>query len=113
MATTNEARAIDWVIREHEDRVFGKVSGRTRFVHVKELDDAFLRDGWDEKWLEGAKGEVIEAYAESVGKSPNWTADQTWGFEIVEGTRRYVRHVVAKKGKEVHRIKSVYDWIET
>lgn len=55
-------------------------------------------------------GLLIQSYVESRDKDPNWTADQIWGFEIVEGKRRYVRHVYAKKGKEEHRVKLVYDW---
>jgi len=113
VATTIEDRTIDWTFREKEDRVFGKVKGRTRWVDVEAVDDEFLRNGWDGKWLEEAKGEVIQAYVESVGKDPNWIADQIWGFESIDGGRRYVRHVVARKGSEVHKIKTVYDWIET
>ncbi|KAK8219715.1 hypothetical protein M8818_000689 [Zalaria obscura] len=113
-ATTNEERTLDWQFRDHDDRIFGKVRGKTRFVKLGDLDDEFLKTGWDPKWVEESGGEAVEAFVESVGKEPMWTADQVWGFAVVgkgEGEgRRYVRHVVARKGEEVHRIKMVYDW---
>ena len=101
-------------MREKDDKVFGKVQGKSRFVNIKDIeeDDAYLKDGWDKEWLDGdeVKGEVVESYAESVGKEPKWTAEQVWGFEKIGGERRYVRHIVVRKGKEVHKIKTVYDW---
>ena len=107
--SNDEERILDWVFREKDDKVFGKVNGRTRWVSVDDVDEPYLKAGWDQKFLDDWKGEVIQSFVESV-KSPQWTADQTWGFEIIKGERRYVRHVFAKKGKEEHRIKLVYDW---
>ncbi|GAB7354125.1 hypothetical protein MBLNU459_g4688t1 [Dothideomycetes sp. NU459] len=105
-----EERTMDWVDRETDDKVFGKVKGRSRFVKLGEIGDDFLNSGWDQKFLDDNDKEVIQSYVESVGKKPNWTADQVWGFEVKDGLRRYTRHVVAKKGKEVHKVKLYYDW---
>lgn len=108
----NEERVLDWEWREATDAIFGKVKGRTRWCDIKEIDDEFLREGWDAKSLEEAGGEVVNAYVESVGlKGEQWTADQVWGFEVLDGLRRHVRHIVAKRGKEVHRVKVIYDWV--
>lgn len=95
---------------EKDDKVFGKVKGQSRFVKLDELTDDFLKQGWDQKFLDDNDREVIQSYVESVGKKPNWTADQVWGFEIKDGKRMHARRVVAKKGKEVHKIRLYYDW---
>ena len=61
----------------------------------------------------GQRAEVVETYAESEGGG--WTARQVWGFEDVQVgekvERRYVRHVVIRKGKGVKRLRLVYDWV--
>lgn len=106
---STEERTLDWVEVEKEDKVFGKVKGRSRFVKLDEIDDDFLKQGWDQKFLDDNDREIIQSYTESVGKKPNWTANQVWGFEIKDGKRMYARHVVAKKGSEVHKVKLYYD----
>lgn len=50
----------------------------------------------------------MQALAESIGNG--WTADQIWGFEEVNGERRYVRHVVARKGDDWKLARLVYDY---
>lgn len=106
--TTTEERTLNWDFAEHTDKVFGKLRGKTRFVKVAELEESYLKNGWDQKFLDEGEGEVVQNYVESI--SSTWTANQTWGFEVIDGQRRYTRHVHAKKGKEEHRIKLVYDW---
>ena len=54
------------------------------------------------------EGEHVQALAESIGNG--WTADQIWGFEEVNGERRYVRHVVARKGDDWKLARLVYDY---
>lgn len=54
------------------------------------------------------EGDVIWSHTESLGNG--WVADQVWGFAEVEGLRRHVRRVVSRKGKEVVRVRLVYDW---
>ncbi|KAL1311635.1 hypothetical protein AAFC00_001745 [Neodothiora populina] len=103
-----EERMLDWAFQEKTDRVFGHVKGRSRFIKVEDIDEPYLKQGWDQKFLDDGGNELVESYTESL--SSTWTADQTWGFEVIGGERRYVRHVFAKKGKEEHRIKLVYDW---
>jgi len=109
--SNHEERILDWEFREADDRVFGKVKGKTRYVKADDIEEPYLKNGWDQKFMDESKGELVQSYVESVNKSP-WTADQTWGFEIIKDQRRYVRHVYTYKGKEQHRIKLVYDWKE-
>jgi len=54
--------------------------------------------------------EAIDSYVESVNNG--WTARQIWGFADIDGTRRYVRRVVVKKGPKVQRQRIVYDFKE-
>lgn len=50
---------------------------------------------------------MIWSYTE--GES-GWTAEQIWGFQMVEGARKHVRRIVSKKGKEEHKVRLVYDY---
>lgn len=90
---------------DHEDHLFGKVKGRSRWVKLADVEDEYLRTDWSSEMNDI---EAIESYTESDGRG--WIADQTWGFEEIGGGRRYVRHVVVTKGKERKAIKLVYDW---
>jgi len=84
-----EERKLDWEAREREDSIFGKVRGKTRFVNISEVHDSFLSQGWDQAFLDESNGEVIHAYVESVGaKGDQWSAEQVWGFEVIEGQRK-------------------------
>lgn len=107
-SSNQEERILDWEFREKDDRVFGKVRGKTRYVKKDDVEEPYLKEGWDQKFLDDFEGELVQSYVESI--SSTWTADQTWGFEVIKTERRYVRHVFAKKGNEEHRIKLVYDW---
>lgn len=107
--SNQEERTLNWEFHEKDDKVFGKIKGRSRYVSRDDVEEPYLKDGWDQKFLDEAKGELVQNYVESLSGN-KWIADQTWGFEVIKGERRYVRHVYAHKGKEVHRIKLVYDW---
>ncbi|CAF9910583.1 hypothetical protein IMSHALPRED_009244 [Imshaugia aleurites] len=101
---TNENRTLDYAWREHEDKIFGKVKGRSRWIKLKDVDDDdFLKTGYDDM-----EGEHVQALAESIGNG--WTADQVWGFEEVEGKRHYVRHTVVRKGDDWKQARLVYDY---
>ena len=61
-------------------------------------------------WLpESAEDGVIQTYVENDERG--WTADQLWGFEEIDGARRYVRHALIKKGDKIKTMKLVYDYI--
>lgn len=67
---TTELRTLDWQVRDHEDRVFGKVDAQARWVKLADVDDdAFLKTGWDD-----LEGEHVQGYVTS--KTNGWTADQ-------------------------------------
>ncbi|KAK7543500.1 hypothetical protein IWX49DRAFT_588934 [Phyllosticta citricarpa] len=128
---TSEKRTLDWETSAHVDHVFGSLRGRSRWTTLSKIgadyvvgeaagevekerdaDVRFMREGeWDES-VAMSGDEVVESWVESVDKG--WMAWQIWGFENVEGVRRYVRHVVVrgKAGKGVQRLRLVYDWVE-
>ena len=66
-------------------------------------DDAFLKEGWDD-----LQGEHVQSYVENEEKG--WRAVLVWGFEVVVGVRRYVRHVVVRKGEDWKQARLVYDY---
>lgn len=86
--------------------MFGNVKGRTKWIASKtEIgDDAFLKSNW----ADGEAEEMVFAYVESLDKG--WTATQVWGFQIVNGERRYARNVVVAKGTERAEIRMIYDF---
>ncbi|KAG9993002.1 hypothetical protein KCU78_g19115, partial [Aureobasidium melanogenum] len=106
-----EERIIDYQWREKDDRVFGKVNGRSRYVKLDEIETDYLKQGWDEQFLAQSENEVVQVFVDSVGKKPNWEAEQVWGFEIVDSQKRHTRRIVVRKGKEEHHIRLVYDWV--
>ena len=108
MGGTTEKRTLDHTWREHTDKIFGTVKGRSRWVRLADVDDDnFLKTGFED--VGDADAEHVQAEAESVGGN-GWTADQIWGFEVVEGERRYVRHVVVRKGEDWKLARLVYDY---
>ena len=51
----------------------------------------------------------MQSYVES--KTDKWTANQVWGFEVIDGKRRHVRHVVVRKEEDWKQARLVYDWM--
>lgn len=96
---------LDWQEREHSDYIFGAVKGKNRWIKIADVEDKFLKTGWSQ---ETEDGEAIQSYTASINNG--WTADQVWGFQNVNGERRYVRLVVVVKGDKRIERKLVYDW---
>lgn len=101
---TTENRTLDDTFREHSDWLFGNVKGRTGWVASKaEITDAYLSKGWEQ-----AQTEFVVGYVESLDNG--WTATQVWGFQDVNGERRYARNIVVAKGSERVEMRLVYDF---
>ncbi len=101
-----EDRVMDWEQGEKSNWIWGKVSGKSRYTKLDSIEDEYLREGWSRDCVDG---EVVEGYVESV--TDKWSATQIWGFAEVEGVRRHVRRILAKKpGSADLRIRMVYDW---
>lgn len=43
-------------------------------------------------------------------KRLTWCLGQVWGFEVIDEKRRYVRHVVVRKGDDWKQARLVYDY---
>ncbi|KAI5304656.1 hypothetical protein KEM56_006187 [Ascosphaera pollenicola] len=133
IAGTTEVRVLDWQPRDHEDSVFGKVDGKTRWVEAngnvpevevqtsvpdaKEMEaiQKFLRgeilaDGkpTDGFVVDEQNNSFLQSWVKS--KDNGWTAEQIWGFEMINGERRHTRRAVVAKGKKVVKARLVYTY---
>lgn len=72
-----------------------------------EIEDEHLKKGWELEGEEGGKS-LFESYVES--KDNGWEAKQVWGFQLVDGARRYCRNIVVTKNAEREAIRLVYDY---
>ncbi|KAG9769665.1 hypothetical protein KCU88_g6817, partial [Aureobasidium melanogenum] len=122
LASSQENRTLNWQLNDHTDRIFGKVKGKSRMWKTGEFvmegpagseeDAAFLRgetlkDGKTaSKYLDD---EHVQNWVQNVDGG-DWIAEQTWGFEEVNGERRHTRRVVVWKNGKVERARLVYDY---
>lgn len=121
LSSTQEHRSLDGEVRPHSDWLFGSCKGSSRLVTeddvktwVVEKHGAWIGEGW----LAGPEeatgpGGALHLYnsVENVDPKGGWTAVQIWGFQIINGERRYVRQVVVEKDGKVEQVKMVYDWL--
>lgn len=109
---TSEHRCLDMEWREHSDWLFGNCRGQSNWVSAEEIDDAHLAKDWLEGPAEatGPDGKShILSFVENLDSG--WTAKQIWGFQDVNGERRYVRNIVVAKDGERVEFKLIYDFI--
>lgn len=67
-----------------------------------------LKDGkTDSKFLDEVH---VHSYVKNVDAAGGWIAEQIWGFEDVNGERRYTRRIVVWKNGEFRRARVVYDY---
>ncbi|KAF4122655.1 hypothetical protein GMORB2_6962 [Geosmithia morbida] len=103
LSSTHENRTLDDTFREHSDWIFGTVSGKSTWVKLEDIEDDFLREGWED-----GTTDLIQSYVES--KDNGWIATQIWGFQIIDGERRYSRNVLVTKDDQRVAIKLIYDY---
>ncbi|KAI0483359.1 hypothetical protein GGR56DRAFT_239999 [Xylariaceae sp. FL0804] len=131
---TTERRTIDDRPREHKDWLFGSVRGRTRWVSADELAALLSADGGEARkggwvdgdflardWLDGAEEKPTAEQGVPEGKrhlfshveslDNGWHGTQVWGFQTVQGERRYARNVCVAKGDKFVNIKMIYDYL--
>ncbi|KAG0704332.1 hypothetical protein DFH29DRAFT_911868 [Suillus ampliporus] len=89
---TSEQRILDWEERSQGDDVFGAVIGQSKRVKFEEVEDEFLKSGWTEDTV-GDGTLLAIAWSDTPKSGMEWRAEQTWGFEMLDGERRHARHV--------------------
>ncbi|EDN10255.1 predicted protein [Histoplasma mississippiense (nom. inval.)] len=76
------------------------------FLRGETLADGEPADGFA---IDGANEDLLQSWVRSLDNG--WTAEQIWGFERIEGVRRYTRRVVVAKGGEVQKVRLVYTFM--
>lgn len=74
---TTEKRVLDWQTREHEDHLFGKLTGRSRWISLDMVEDPFLKENWETpgKDVEGEEGKgFIESWVHNEER--DWITQQ-------------------------------------
>lgn len=104
LSSTQEDRCFDDFEREHSDWLFGNVKGRSRWAKLDEVTDEFLKTGWE------IEGDGLFITNSAKNEDNGWVAEQVWGFQLVDGERRYCRKVVVTKGSKREQIRLVYDY---
>jgi hypothetical protein len=98
----------------HDDHIFGQLKGKSRWIATGspeyEALDQFMREAWLEEGEQGGPNGESHVQSWVVNEENGWTAEQIWGFAVVDGKRYYVRRVVVTKGEEVLSVRLVYDW---
>ena len=110
---STELRCVDDVFRTHSDWLFGKVRGKSKWMRLEDVEDEFLLGNWstDDAEKVGPDGaSLMMSYGESLDDT--WIATQIWGFQIIDGERRYARNVLVTKGDERAAIRMVYDFAD-
>ncbi|KAL8841762.1 MAG: hypothetical protein Q9170_000795 [Blastenia crenularia] len=104
---TTEQYILDGEWRTNHDAFFGKVKGRSLWISLEEAKAKGEGSGWDEGCDDGNL--VLAEGGSSDGK---WEAWRIWGFEEIEGERRFVQRIRVwnQEGEEV-RGKMVYDFV--
>lgn len=127
LSSTQEDRTLDWESRPHQDKVFGKVVGKSRMINLgtnafdpqEQYDEptkAFLqakilKDGKTSSKFEDDTA-LVQSYAKNQDSGYGWSAEQVWGFEEVQGKRYYTRRIVGRnsRGDKLERVRLVYDY---
>ncbi|CRK42021.1 hypothetical protein BN1723_018960, partial [Verticillium longisporum] len=109
---TKENRCLDLEFREHADWLFGSCRGQSDWRSPAEIEDEFLKKGWLEGDAEstGPQGKShVYSHVENVDNG--WTATQIWGFQEIDGQRRYARNLVVAKDDKKVEFRLVYDYL--
>lgn len=104
LPSSTENRLLNDETRHANHPIFGKITGRTRWAELSALPSEWLASGW-----ETGTTRVILMTTEHLDHDA--VTYQAGGLEILDGERRYVRHVEVRKGGEVLQAKLVYDYV--
>ncbi|KAJ5192814.1 hypothetical protein N7449_008956 [Penicillium cf. viridicatum] len=105
LPTTQEKRVLNWEPVELNHGLLGNIRGRSRICKLADLDDDYLRQGWED-----GTEEVMHFRTEQLD-SKGVVTQQVAGFIVLNGTRYHTRRVlVTKDDGERLEAKLVYDY---
>ncbi|KAK2768566.1 hypothetical protein FQN54_000422 [Arachnomyces sp. PD_36] len=118
------AKAEDGKIRPNPE-ILSKVGNEAEDVAVsKFLRGETLADGSEtegflvekvagvlatEEGTDADNGIFLQSYVESIDNG--WTAEQIWGFQIIDGIRYHTRNVAVVKNGQVQKARLVYSFV--
>ncbi|KAF3388966.1 hypothetical protein F1880_004231 [Penicillium rolfsii] len=81
-----------------------------RFLRGEVLLNGAATEGFvvDDEGAEFGEGEGLWMQSFVVNQEKGWTAEQIWGFEIIDGQRHHTRRVAVVKGDQVELSRLVY-----
>lgn len=83
-----------------------------KFLRGETLKDASASEGFviEDEGAEFGEGEglFLQSFVDNAGSG--WTAEQVWGFEIIDGERRHTRRVAVTKNGQVEIARLVYTY---
>ncbi|GLI76504.1 hypothetical protein PoHVEF18_004777 [Penicillium ochrochloron] len=99
--------AVDFQTKVSDAEKDAKVQ---RFLRGEVLLDGAATEGFvvDEEGAEFGEGEGLWMQSFVVNEQNGWTAEQIWGFEVIDGQRRHTRRVAVTKGSQVELSRLVY-----
>jgi len=110
VSVSPENRALDWTLRKGDHSLFGASISRARRVALADVTDEYLNSGW---LPEVSRDGGVEAYAEADKEknSYSWKSNMVWGFEDINGERRYTRRIrfTGSDGEDI-KARLVYDY---
>ncbi|KAH8695656.1 hypothetical protein BGW36DRAFT_398820 [Talaromyces proteolyticus] len=136
----NESRILDWSSSSQENHILGKSDVRARFIQGKRNSEGNILPDLDlqipvehemvKKFLIGevledgtpCEGFLVENPQEegiwvqlyACSHKAGWTAEQVWGFEMINQERRYTRRlVVANRDGKFQLARLVYNFIKS
>ncbi|KAE8351919.1 hypothetical protein BDV28DRAFT_10240 [Aspergillus coremiiformis] len=94
---------VDIVTKTDDEKVKKFLKGEI-LIDGKDTE-GFVADNAGEEYGEG-ESLFLQSFVESLDNG--WTAEQIWGFEVIQGTRYYTRRVVAAKDNKYEMARFVY-----
>lgn len=106
-----ENRVLDWKDYKSKDLIFGAVTDRSQLAQLQEMPNILCTRLDDATQMEDVKqflvGKVLadgspcdgfleEEVIQCWTVNEKWTAEQIWGFEMINGERRHTRRTVVK-----------------
>ncbi|KNG90406.1 hypothetical protein ANOM_001040 [Aspergillus nomiae NRRL 13137] len=73
--------------------------------------EGFVADNVGEEYGEG-EGLFLQSFVQNLDSNGGWTAEQIWGFELIDGKRYYTRRVVVAKEGKYEKARFVYTFIK-